>query len=103
MADFAKMTKLELVNIVTKLYGENKELNAIIDSKSSNEDKPYKAVSVIKVDGEFCAVTIKFGKHDLDEVHKYDVRPTMADYMAKTILVRDIIHVNQEIPKESKE
>lgn len=97
--EFAKLKKADLVQVATQLQQENKELRKAIKNVKENADKPYNAVSVAKIDGDFCAIKVRFGEEDIESYEPFDTRPHMADFTAKRYL-QEIIHKGQQIDKE---
>ena len=95
--EFARLKKNELVQITTQLHQENKELRKALDNIKTNSNKPYTAVSVAKVDGEFSSIKVQFNMEDVIEMKKHGNKPHMADYTARGILDWDIIKSDQVI------
>lgn len=97
MSDLSKLKKTDLIEIIKAQRSELKEYSGLLEKSRENADKPFTAVSVIKIDGDFCAVTIGFNESDIVETIKYDAhRPHMADHSARKMLEKTI-QKNQEL------
>jgi hypothetical protein len=86
-----KMTKKELQDAVVTLLSEVKELRGIIKNNKGENERPYLAVSVLRVNGLDCAVKIPYNINDVGELIKCTQGSHMADFQAKKILTEEII------------
>lgn len=98
MADFNKMTKKQLIDIIKT---QNEELKQVRQSNINlkSKDKPYKAVGVIYEDGKNYAAVYNVCLEDSSEVIECEQGPHMADYRVKQKLEEILSLRNQQILK----
>jgi hypothetical protein len=95
--DLKKLKKIELEELCLQLQKELKESRSFvanIKKQKDSDEKDFLAVSVVKVNGIYSMVKVKFDINDIYEIDGYKQGVHMADFKAREFLVKDIIHKN---------
>jgi hypothetical protein len=100
MSELAKLKKTELIDVIKKLKSENKELRMAFENIRKDGNRPFTAVSVLRVGDTVKVVKVPFNVNEFETIGEYKAQPWFVQQDAKKLLIR-IIQDDQVYEKET--